>query len=297
MNNTDNQVMGRSIHFLKTTIVKSILLCSLMTLYPSLSHATENAELDCMIKPEMYVELSSPVNGVLETLFVDKGDYIKKGQALAQLEASVEMTKVKLAQLKADSYSDINNRRTQLKYAMRNKKRLEGLSKKNSVSLIEKDKAETEAALAVIELKKASEKRTIAQLNLVLEESRLALKTIRSPIDGIVIDRYASVGESVKDRAIMKLAQIDPLRVELIAPTEYFGLIKKDMQVEISPERPVNQTFQATVTVVDHLIDPASGSFTVRMSLPNPGEQLVGGVNCMARFNFVTPTPTVGQYL
>ena len=173
---------------------------------------------------------------------------------------------------------------------------MEGLSKKNSVSLIEKDKAETEAALASIELKKAAEKRKINHLKLELEESRLALKTIKSPIDGIVIDQFVSVGESVKDRAIMKLAQINPLRVELIAPTEYFGLINKEMQVEISPERPANKTFKATVTIVDQLIDPASGSFTVRMSLPNPSDQLVGGVNCMARFDFATPMPTLSLH-
>ncbi len=274
---------------------KSALLC-LITFFSLPLHAMQNAELDCMVKPEMYVDLSSPVNGVMEKLLVKKGDYIRKGQPLAQLEASVEKTKVKLAKLQAKSYSDIKNRRTQLKFAIRNKNRLEELSKKNSVSLIEKDKAETEAALASIELKKAAEKRKIDQLKLELEQSRLALKTIKSPIDGIVIDQLVSVGESVKDRAIMKLAQINPLRVELIAPTEYFGLINKEMQVEISPERPVNKTFKATVTVVDQLIDPASGSFTVRMSLPNSNDQLVGGVNCMARFDFVTPMPTLSLH-
>ena len=63
------------------------------------------------------------------------------------------------------------------------------------------------------------------------------------------------------------------------------------MEVEIYPERPANKIFKATVTVVDQLIDPASGSFTVRMALPNPGDELVGGVNCMASFGFKTPGP------
>jgi len=61
------------------------------------------------------------------------------------------------------------------------------------------------------------------------------------------------------------------------------------MEVEIYPERPANKTFKARVTVVDQLIDPASGSFTVRMALPNPGDELIAGVNCLARFNFATP--------
>ena len=64
------------------------------------------------------------------------------------------------------------------------------------------------------------------------------------------------------------------------------------MQVKIYPERPANKVFKATVSIVDQLIDPASGSFTVRMALPNPGDQLVGGVNCLASFDFETPIPS-----
>ena len=251
--------------------------------------AAEHAKLDCLVKPEMYVELSSSVDAILEKMLVDTGDHIKKGQPLVQLEASVEIARVNLAELQATSNSEIENRQVQLQYAKRNKKRIRKLFAKNSISRFEKDKADTEVALAQIELNKATEKKLIAQLNLELAKTQLALRTIKSPIDGIVVDRYSMVGESVVDRTIMKLAQVDPLRVELIAPTEYFGLIKKGMEVEIFPERPANKTFKATVTVVDQLIDPASGSFTVRMALPNPGDELVGGVNCMASFGFETP--------
>jgi multidrug efflux pump subunit AcrA (membrane-fusion protein) len=109
-------------------------------------------------------------------------------------------------------------------------------------------------------------------------------------VDGIVVDIYAHAGESVAERTIMKLAQIDPLRVELIAPTQYFGLIEAGMEVKIVPEYPPGKTYQAKVTVVDQLIDPASGSFTVRMALPNPDDELVGGVNCIAHFDFKAPT-------
>jgi multidrug efflux pump subunit AcrA (membrane-fusion protein) len=104
------------------------------------------------------------------------------------------------------------------------------------------------------------------------------------------------VGESVEGRSIMKLAQVDPLKIELIAPTEYFGLIQKGMKVDIYPEQPTDQVFKATVSIVDQLIDPASGSFTVRMRLPNPDDKLVGGVNCIARFDFATPAPARGDF-
>jgi len=259
------------------------------------SSRTRAAELDCLVKPEMYVELSSPVDSIVEKMLVDTGDTVTRGQPLAQLEASVERAKVRLAQLQAKSVSDIKNRKEQLRYAKQYHSRMANLLSQNSVSQYETDKAETEVAIAQIELNKANEKWRIAQLNLELAQTQLALRTIRSPIDGIVVDRYAMVGESVSDRTIMKLAKVNPLKVELIAPTEYFGLIQKGMEVEIYPEQPSNQVFTATVTVVDQLIDPASGSFTVRMLLPNPEDKLVGGVNCLANFSFKTPEPSNGD--
>ncbi len=251
--------------------------------------AEDNAELDCLVRPEMYIELSSPVDTTLKSMLVKTGDTIVKNQPLVQLENSVERAKVALAKQQAISSSEIENRRIQLKFAKRNLQRMQELYEKNSVSLFERDKAQAEVSLAEIELIKARENKKLAQLNLNKIQAELALRTIKSPIDGIIIDSYIKIGESVSNRPIMKLAQINPLRVELIAPTEYFGLIQEDMEVEIYPERPANKIFKATVTVVDQLIDPASGSFTIRMSLPNPGDELVGGVNCIARFDFEPP--------
>lgn len=277
---------------MKNLIVLLILISSLGSF--SLL-ATPPAELDCLVKPEMYVELSSPVDTTMKEMLVKPGDFVEKGQPLVLLESSVERAKVKLARQKVASVSEIGRLKVQLKYARLNNERISELAAKKSVSQFEKDKSDTDVELAEFELAKAKDKRKIARLDLELALIQLELKTIKSPINGVVIDRYATVGESVADRPIMKLAQIDPLRVELIAPTEYFGLIQSGMEVEIQPERPVDRTYKATVTVVDQLIDPASGSFTVRMALPNPGDQLVGGVNCMASFDFSSPEPPTQQ--
>ena len=277
---------------MKNLIVLLILISSLGSF--SLL-ATPPAELDCLVKAEMYVELSSPVDTTMKEMLVQPGDFVEIGQPLVLLESSVERAKVKLARQKVASVSEIGRLKVQLKYARLNNERISELAAKKSVSQFEKDKSDTDVELAEFELAKAKDKRKIARLDLELALIQLELKTIKSPINGVVIDRYANVGESVADRPIMKLAQIDPLRVELIAPTEYFGLIQSGMEVEIQPERPLDRTYKATVTVVDQLIDPASGSFTVRMALPNPGDQLVGGVNCMAYFEFSSPEPSTQE--
>jgi RND family efflux transporter MFP subunit len=259
--------------------------------YVAALQAAETTELDCMVKPEMYVELSSPVDGVLESVLVETSDSVQKGQVLAKLESSVETAQVNLSKQEASVIDVIEGKKIESEFSKRNKDRFDQLYKKQAGSWADDDKANTEANLTRLALNKAISDKKIAELKFKLATAQLEQKSIKSPITGIVIERYAMPGETVENRPIMKLAQIDPLRVELVAPAALFGQISKGMSAEIHPEKPANQTYQATVTTVDKLIDPASGSFTVRLALPNPNDKLVGGVNCVAKFNFPSELP------
>ena len=83
---------------------------------------------------------------------------------------------------------------------------------------------------------------------------------------------------------VLTLAQIDPLRVEVFVPTAYFGQIRVDSKAEVRPEQPVGGVHIATVTVVDRVLDAASGTFGVRLALPNPHLTLPGGIRCKVTF-------------
>jgi hypothetical protein len=101
----------------------------------------------------------------------------------------------------------------------------------------------------------------------------------------VVIERSMSPGEFiVDDRPIVKLAQIDPLRVEVVAPVGLFGAIPKGMHAEIIPEADIEGDHVARVTVVDKIIDAASGTFGVRLELPNLEHRIPGGLRCKLRF-------------
>jgi len=277
-------------HFsMNPKLIKTV--CLLCSWYLAPLQAAETTELDCMVKPEMYVELSSPVDGVLESVLVETSDVVQKGQVLAKLESSVETAQVNLSRQEASVVDVIEGKKIESEFSKRNKDRLDQLYKKQVGSLADNDKANTEADLTKLALSKAISDKKTAELKLKLATAQLEQKSIKSPISGIVVERYAMPGETVENRPIMKLAQIDPLRVELVAPAALFGQITKGMSAEIHPEKPANQSYQATVTIVDKLIDPASGSFTVRLALPNPNDKLVGGVNCVAKFNFPSELP------
>lgn len=241
-------------------------------------------ELDCLIEPEMTVELGSSVDGIVDHITVDKSDFIKRGDKLVALESSVEKAAVALARERAQMEDTIQAKQVTAAYTARQRERVRELHTKKAASGADKDQAETDARLAKLELETARNNKRLAELELARAQAALRQRTITSPVSGIVVDRYLNPGESVEDKPILKLAQIDPLRIEVIAPRELFGKVKKGMTAQIFPERPSSGRYEAQVSVVDGIVDAASGTFGIRLSVPNADHKLFGGLRCRAQF-------------
>src|SRR5258708_709550 len=116
-------------------------------------------------------------------------------------------------------------------------------------------------------------------------QAQLGLRTLRSPIRGVVVERYNNVGERVEDRPVVRVASIDPLRVSLMVPIAQYGQVTVGDTMSIRPELPGLDAVRATVQYVDKVVDAASNTFRVRLALPNPGHRLPGGLRCKADWN------------
>ena len=279
----------------KPAFIISILMLMIHTQVFALEQGQNKTTLDCLVKPEMYIDISSPVDGVLDSVLVNKTDSIKKGQELAKLKATVESAKVEVAQQEALMDNQVSAKKIKLAYARRKLKRIAGLYEEDASSAQEQDDATTELAIAKTDLAQIKLDKKKNELKLLLAQAELEQKTIISPIDGIVVERYLMPGESVENQPILQLAKIDPLLVEVVASSNLFGKIKTGMSVEVKPDFPVNSSYKATVSTVDRIIDAASGSFSIRLSLPNPDDKLVGGTKCIAIFPVKTPQTKSSQ--
>ena len=67
-------------------------------------------------------------------------------------------------------------------------------------------------------------------------------------------------------------------------PVEKWGVVKTGMEASVRPESPVGGLYKARVTVVDKVVDAASGTFGVRLELPNPEYRLPPGLKCKVIF-------------
>ena len=112
----------------------------------------------------------------------------------------------------------------------------------------------------------------------------LQQRTIRSPVNGVVVERMLSAGEFVERDPILSIAQIHPLRVEVAVPLDRYGQIKVGMTGRVEWEAAIGEAHAATVTVVDPVVDAASGTLGVRLELPNPAGRLPAGTKCRVSF-------------
>ena len=240
---------------------------------------------DCLIQPTQVLKLGTPVPGLLNEVLVDRGATVKKGDVLARLESTVETASVELARARAENRSSIQAARARLEFQGRKADRMMKLRKTDNVAVSTADEAETAARVAESELREAEVNLELAKLDLGRANEILRQRTIRSPIDGVVVERKLGPGEYAFDQAhLLTVSQIDPLRVEVYVPLSQFKRIRAGMTAEVEPEDPVGGKYTATVSVVDQVFDAASGTIGVRLDLPNPGNTLPAGLKCQVHF-------------
>jgi RND family efflux transporter MFP subunit len=239
---------------------------------------------DCIIEPSETVEIGSPIEGLIDSILVERSDVVEKGQPLVRLESDVERAQVKLARARSHMQGAVKAREAAVALQQRREGRVGQLYDNNALSLDLRDQAEAEASIARGELEEAEDNRRLASLQLDQAVAVLRRREIRSPVSGVVVDRLMSPGEVVDHETILVVAQIDPLRVEVILPAALFGSVRPGMRAAVEPELPGDRVYVASVKVVDRVIDAASGTFGVWLDLPNADHEIPGGLNCRVRF-------------
>lgn len=242
---------------------------------------------NCVIDPSETVKLGSPISGILSEVMVRRGEVVTRGQDIAQLEAGVEAVTVNFNRFRAESTAKVDAQKQRLELATARLKRAKELVATKIVSQDRFEELSADASVAQQELLREQQERTLAQLELERSQAILRQRTIQSPIDGIVVEKRLSAGEYIHQEAsIVTLARLDPLHVETFLPVATYGQISVGMKATVFPDKPVSGSYTATVSVVDRVFDPASGTYGVRLVLPNTDRSLPGGQRCRVSFEF-----------
>jgi HlyD family secretion protein len=136
------------------------------------------------LQPRNQVDVGAEVSGKIDNLFVDFNDHVKKGQKLAKIDtlafdAALDQSRAQLTQAEATL---LQTQQTQRRTAI--------LFKGNAASRQELDTANGDLARADAGVK-------LARATVNSNETTLSKATIYSPIDGVVLDRKVSAGQTV----------------------------------------------------------------------------------------------------
>lgn len=252
------------------------------------------ADFDCLIEPRKTVEIRGAVTGLITAVNVRRGDVVKAGQVLVEIDPGLDRASAEVAAFRATMLASKRMAEARVEFTEGKATRMTELAAERFVSVQERDNAIAEKRLAAAGLDENMEERKLATLEHKRLLEQLRLRTLRAPIDGVVTDRLMHPGELVGNgesaKPILKLADLSVLHVEVLLPVVGWDRVRLGQSIEVTPDLPRAPKLNARVVAIDRVFDAASGSFGVQLESLNPGSRVPAGVRCKATFSEI-PAP------
>ncbi len=236
--------------------------------------------LDGFTEPYRSIEVAAPEPGVLAALEVREGALVKKGATLARLDTRALEAARHTSRLVAGAVARLQAAQAQLRLSETRLRKLDGLAASGNARGDEVAVARAELDKAHAEISAVEEMRAVERQKLAEIESGIEERTLRSPIDGVVIKIHHQVGEFVGagEMRVVTVVQLDPLSLNVFAPAASFNALvvrnKVDVQCGDGPAR------QAEVEFVSPVVDAESGTARCKLVLPNADGALRSGIRC-----------------
>ena len=245
-----------------------MLLCTMFT------EVIWAADIPAVLQWSHRVEISTPVSGVVQTVHVDVGDRVKKGQVLLALDSATYQSMV------AESQAVMARLTEELGEAKRDKDRVQELYNRTVISTTELDQAK---------LRYAKAQSMLAEARARLNQNRKILNdaTVRAPYDAVVVARQVEPGMTVatgiQPQTLMVLAKSGEMLAESRLSGAQIDKLKVGQSVTVSVG---NQRFSGKVKLLG--LEPIktkdeSVIYPVEVIFPVT-EQLRAGISATVKF-------------
>jgi membrane fusion protein, multidrug efflux system len=241
------------------------------------------------LTPQENATLRSEISGPIVQTYVEQGQPVKRGQALARIDD----TSIREALLSAQSAA--RSAKLALDNATRDAERQQRLEAAGAVA--PRDVEAAQRALAAAQATMAD-----AQSRLTAAQQQLGKTTFRAPFDGVVSDRPVSAGDVVQPgAAIATVVNPASMRLEGSVPAEQLSSLKIGTPVIFTVNGYGTQTFTGRIDRINPTADPATRQVRVYVTIPNEKSTLVGGlfadgrVATESRQGIMIPTTAVDE--
>jgi macrolide-specific efflux system membrane fusion protein len=189
-----------------------------------------------ILQPRDYVDVGAQVSGQLKTLLVEVGSEVKKGDLLAEIDATVYAANVDSTRAQLTSQqAQLRDREAQLKLAEINYKRQKNLHAADATTreAVETAEAQLTSVRAQLDMLKAQIKQT--ESNLRAQEANLDYANIYAPMDGTVVSIASRQGQTLNANqtapTIMRIADLSTMTVQTQVSEADVGKLRVGMPV------------------------------------------------------------------
>ena len=224
------------------------------------------------LNPVVLVNVGTQVSGTVRKLYVDFNDRVKAGQPLLELDDAL------LAATERQSAANVINAQAALELALANETRIAALYKQEYVSRQEYDQARQS-------LKSAQAQLALARAQNQRDQVNLGFTVIRSPVDGVVVDRVIDLGQTVaasfQTPVLIKIAQdLSEMRIDTAFAEADIGNIREGQSVRFTVDAFPNRNFTGEVQQIR--LNPTNTqnvvTYNVRITVANPDQILLPGM-------------------
>ena len=234
--------------------------------FSGLSTGGLRGSLRSVLRPAVDLSLSARAPGIVDAIHVREGGEIKAGQVIISLDADEERGNV------AQAEASMRGARAEMERADAELARINRLEGDNIFSEKQILDAKTQADLA-----RSRYDYSVAALD--VSRARLASRSVTSPVDGIFLKTNKSVGEAVERyETVARVIDIRSLEMVVFCDARYFSVfrVEQEVQVKVIKSAEDQPIVSGTIIHIDPIIDPASGTFRVKIKLARSENALPG---------------------
>lgn len=201
------------------------------------------------VKANKTIVVSAEESGRLESIKVDKGSRLNRGDTIAKIESSM---------LEAN----FNQATAQYELAK--------LNYNNAKNLYEND-----GGISETDYLTAQYNMEMAKAQMDAAEERLSNTTISSPSQAIVVNKMVEEGELVgPGTPVVQIMDLSKVKVETGIPENEISYFETGTQAEITLDAYPERTFKGTIRYISPAVDPMNRTFEAEIELPNPDHLL-----------------------
>lgn len=210
------------------------------------------------VEAEAVNNISAQMSNRIKAIYVDEGMRVSKGQRLVVLD-------------------DVNSTNYQLQVETARANLANVQTEYNRALELYKIGGGTKQQLDQVSTQLINAKNTLASATRTLRNAR-ENTVLTSPISGVVTKRNYDPGDMTGASPVLTISQIQPVKIVINVSESELTKVHKGMPAKIKFDTFGEEEFTGTVTMTMPSVDPATRTFGVEITVPNPDQKILPGM-------------------